>query len=148
VRAGEIERPARRILVAGDDDDFADIWMEQCEAAQEIRGAWGTPKALGYLVGEKFLNYMRVSDSDQVWNVKLPLFAAEIRRTFTNEELTAYFASTKRVGALAHVATEEQYHTMRDAGVFEENAVTCAADAILFERARDLLLGKGPAASE
>jgi hypothetical protein len=129
-------------------DDFANIWMEQCEAAQEIRGAWGTPKALGYLVGEKFLNYMRVSDSDPVWNVKLPLFAAEIRRVFTNEELTEYFAMTRRVGALAHVATEEQYQTMRDAGAFEENAVAGAADAILFERARELLLGNGLAARE
>jgi hypothetical protein len=122
--------------------------MEQCEAAQEIRGAWGTLKALGYLVGEKFLNYMRVSDSDPVWNVKLPLFAAEIRRVFTNEELTEYFAMTRRVGALAHVATEEQYQTMRDAGAFEENAVAGAADAILFERARELLLGNGLAARE
>lgn len=129
-------------------DDFADIWREQCEAAQEIRGAWGTSKALGYLVGEKFLNYMHVSDSDPVWNVKLPLFAAEIRRMFTNEELAEYFATTRRVGPLAHVATEEQYQTMRDARAFEENAVTGAADAILFERARDLLLGKGRAASE
>ena len=67
---------------------------------------------------------------------------------FTNEELTEYFATTRRVGALAHVATEEQYQTMRDAGAFEENAVAGAADAILFERARDLLLDKGPAASE
>jgi hypothetical protein len=72
---------------------------------------------------------------------------AEIRRIFTNEELTVYFATTRRVGALAHVATDEQYQTMRDAGAFEENAVTGAADAILFERARDLLIVKGPATS-
>jgi hypothetical protein len=128
-------------------DDFAEIWIEQCEAAQEIQGAWGTPKALGYLVGEKFLNYMRVSDSDPSWGAKLPLFTAEIRRMFTNEELTAYFATTRRVGALAHIATEEQYQTMRDAGALEENPVAGAADAILFERARDWLLGEGPTAS-
>jgi len=30
---------------------------------------------------------------------------------------------------------------MRDAGAFDEDAVTGAADAILFERARALLLG-------
>jgi hypothetical protein len=122
-------------------DDFADIWMEQCEAAREIRSAWGTPKALGYLVGEKFLNYMRVSDSDPSWAAKLPLFAAEIRRIFTNEELRQYFATTTRVGALAHAATQEQYDTMRDAGAFDDDAVTGAAEAILFERAREMLLG-------
>jgi hypothetical protein len=31
-------------------DEFSDIWIEQCEAAREIRGAWETGKALGYLV--------------------------------------------------------------------------------------------------
>lgn len=28
-------------------DEFSDIWIEQCEAARDIRDAWGT-KALGY----------------------------------------------------------------------------------------------------
>jgi hypothetical protein len=40
-----------------------------------------------------------------------------------------------------YVCTEEQYETMRDAGAFDEDAVTGATDAILFERARALLLG-------
>jgi hypothetical protein len=32
--------------------EFADIWIQQCDAAREIREAWGTKKALGYLIGE------------------------------------------------------------------------------------------------
>ena len=120
--------------------DFSDIWIEQCEAARAIRAAWGTRKALGYLVGEKFLNYVGAADSDPSWAAKLPLFAAEIRRIFTNEELRAYFATTTRVGATAHVCTEEQYREMRDAGAFNEDVVTGASDAILFERARQLLV--------
>jgi hypothetical protein len=40
-----------------------------------------------------------------------------------------------------HVCTEEQYETMRDAFAFDEDVVTGATDAILFERARALLLG-------
>ncbi len=72
---------------------------------------------------------------------KVPLFAAEIRRIFTTEGLRAYFATTTRVGPAAHVATEEQYQTMRDAGAFDEDVVTGAADALLFERACALLLG-------
>jgi hypothetical protein len=32
--------------------EFADIWIEQCDATREIREAWGTKKALGYLIGE------------------------------------------------------------------------------------------------
>jgi hypothetical protein len=122
-------------------DEFSDIWTDQCEAARDIRDACGTKKALGYLIGEKLLNYIRVSDSDRSWAAKLPLFAAEISRLFTTEELRTYFATTKRVGAAAHVATEEQYQTMRDAGAFDDSAIRGAADAILFERARELLLG-------
>ena len=122
-------------------DEFSDIWIDQCEAARDIRDAWGTRKALGYLVGEKLLNYVHASDSDPSWAVKLPLFAAEIRRIFTTEELRAYFATTTRVGPAAHVATEEQYQEMRAAGAFDDDVVSGAADAILFERARVLLLG-------
>jgi hypothetical protein len=122
-------------------DEFSDIWIEQCEAAREIREAWGKRKALGYLVGEKLLNYIRASDSDPSWAAKLPLFAEGIRRIFTTGELQEYFATTTRVGPAAHVATNEQYLTMRDAGAFGDDAVKGAADAILFERARALLIG-------
>ena len=65
-------------------DELSDIWIEQCEAAREIRDAWGTRKALEYLVGEKFLNHVRASDSDPSWAAKLPLFAEEIRQLFTS----------------------------------------------------------------
>jgi hypothetical protein len=122
-------------------DEFSNIWIEQCEAARGIRDDWGTRKALGYLVGEKLLNFIRAADSDPSWAENLPKFAAEIWWIFTDDELRTYFATTTRVGAAAHVATEEQYLTMRDAGAFGEDVVTGATDAILFERARALLLG-------
>src|SRR5262245_11348586 len=120
-------------------DEFSDIWIEQCEAARNIRDAWGTRKAVGYVVGETIWNYIREADSDSSWAVKVPLFAAEIRRVFTTEEPRAYFATTARVGPAAHVVTEEQYQTMRGAGAFDDD-VGGAADAILFEHARMLLL--------
>ena len=99
-------------------DEFPDIWIEQCDAAREIRDAWGIRKALGYLVGERLLNYLRASDADPSWAEKLPLFVAEVKRIFTAEELRGYFATTTRVGPAAHVTTDEQYLTMRDAGAF------------------------------
>ena len=123
-------------------DEFSDIWIEQCDAAREVRDAWGIRKALGYLVGEKLLNYIRASDSDPSWAEKLPLFVAEVKRIFTAEELRGYFTTTTRVGPAAHVATDEQYVTMRDAGAFGDDVVSGAADAILFERARVLLMGR------
>jgi hypothetical protein len=122
-------------------DGFSNIWIEQCEAARGIRDQWGTRKALGYLVGEKLLNYIRAADSDPSWEANVPNFAAEIREIFMAEELQAYFATATRIGVTGHVCTEEQYETMRDAGAFDEDVVTGAADALLFERARALLLG-------
>ncbi|MEO8257264.1 MAG: hypothetical protein ABI868_07955 [Acidobacteriota bacterium] len=121
--------------------EFSDIWIDQCEAGREIRQAWGIRKALGYLVGEKLLNHIRAADGDPSWAAKVPLFVAEIKRIFTAAELQQYFATARRVGAAAHVTTEEQYQTMRDAGALDDDAVSGAADAILFERARSLLLG-------
>ena len=47
------------------------------------------------------------------------------------------------VGPAAHVATEEQYQTMRDAGARHDDVVRRAADAVLFDRARVLLLPTG-----
>jgi hypothetical protein len=124
-------------------DEFSDIWIEQCDAARDIRDGWGTRRALGYLIGEKLPNHIRAADSDPSWAAKLPSFAAEIKRIFTSEELGAYFATTTRVGSIGHVATEEQYQTMLDAGAFDDDVVSGAADTILFERARALLLGSG-----
>ena len=71
----------------------------------------------------------------------MPKFAAEIRQIFTDDELHAYFATATRIGVTGHVCTEAQYETMRDAGAFDEDVVAGAIDAILFERARALLLG-------
>ena len=122
-------------------DEDSDIWIEQCGAARDIRDAWGTNKALRYLIGEKFPNYLPASDSSLDWREKIPLFTEEIKRIFTVEELQTYFATTTRVGSAAHVATEEEYEVMREAGMFDDDVVRGAADAILFERAGALLLG-------
>ncbi len=122
-------------------DEFSDIWIEQCDAARNIRDGWGTEKALGYRIGEKFLNYLHASDSSSDWAEKIPLFTEEIKRIFTVEELNRYFATTTRVGSAAHVATDDEYELMREAGMFDNDVVSGAADAIAFERARALLLG-------
>ena len=101
----------------------------------------GNRKALGYLIGEKFLNHIRAAVSDPSWAATLPSFADEVRRMFTVEQLGLYFATATRVGPSAHVTTEKQFQTMRDAGALDDDVVRGAADAVLFEHARLLLLG-------
>jgi hypothetical protein len=60
-------------------DEYSDIWIEECAAARDIRDAWGTNKALGYLIGDKFLNYLRASDMSSDWREKIPLFTTHLR---------------------------------------------------------------------
>ena len=38
--------------------EFHNIWIEQCEAAKNIKDEFSTQKALDYLVGEKLLNFL------------------------------------------------------------------------------------------
>ena len=42
--------------------EFHKIWIAQCEAARNLKDAFGVDKALGYLIGEKFLNFLQASD--------------------------------------------------------------------------------------
>ena len=37
------------------------IWIEQCEAARGIEAEFGTQKALAYLIGEKFINFLEAA---------------------------------------------------------------------------------------
>ncbi len=43
--------------------DFHKIWIEQCEAARGIEDEFGTQKALDYLIGEKFLNFLEAAET-------------------------------------------------------------------------------------
>jgi len=62
--------------------EFHEIWIEQCEAARDIREAFGLQKALGYLIGEKLLNFLRAADEDPAFAGELPRFVAEIKQIF------------------------------------------------------------------
>ena len=63
-------------------EEFHEIWIEQCEAARDIREAFGLQKALGYLIGEKLLNFLRAADEDPAFAGELPRFVAEIKQIF------------------------------------------------------------------
>ena len=120
--------------------EFHKIWIEQCDAARDIREAFGLEKALGYLIGEKFLNFLDVADQDPIWAGELPAFVAEIKQIFMPSEIRAYLDGVRRVGALGHVASDEAYEEMRSAGVIDENPVEWAEQILLLERMKALLL--------
>ena len=48
------------------------VWIEQCEATEQIESDFGTQQALEYLVGEKFLNFLEAAKSDDNFRPLLP----------------------------------------------------------------------------
>jgi hypothetical protein len=120
--------------------EFHKIWIDQCEAARDIREAFGLEKAIGYLIGEKFLNFLEQADKDPTWAAEVPAFTESIKQIFTREEIADYLAGVRRVGALGHVASDEAYEEMRDAGAIDENPVEWAKQILAVERVKSLLL--------
>jgi hypothetical protein len=123
------------------DDSFRSTWTAQCEAAEKIREDWGLEKAIGYLIGEKFISALRMAGDPEV-AAEIPGFAARIRELFDPYELSAWFDSVRRIGPLGHTASEEEYATMVAAGALSNNPVTGAEDILLMERVRELLLDR------
>ncbi len=120
--------------------EFHKVWIEQCEATRDIRDAFGREKALGYLIGEKFLNFLEVADQDPLWAAEVPAFVAAIKEIFEPDEIRAYMNRVHRVGALGHTATDEAYDIMREAGAIDESPVEWTEQILRLERARALLL--------
>ena len=58
------------------------MWLEQCEAAREIGMEFGTDKAITYLVGEKFINFLDAAETDEAFREEIPAFVAAIRQIF------------------------------------------------------------------
>lgn len=117
------------------------IWTEQCDAAGRIRERFGVEKALGYLLGEKLLNFVRASEDNPSLAAELPGFVARVREDFQPHELRAYLDGVRRVGAEAHTMNARQYEFARDAGMFgEEDVVRGAEDVLRMGRIGELLL--------
>ncbi|MGH9461136.1 MAG: hypothetical protein ACRD1X_07950 [Vicinamibacteria bacterium] len=120
--------------------DFHTIWRDQCEAARDIREAFGLQKALGYLIGEKLLNFVGAADQDPDFAAELSAFLAEIRSIFEPSEIRAYLDKVPRVGSLGHILSDADYEEFRDAGAVEEDPVEWAREILLVERVKKMLL--------
>ena len=66
---------------------FHEIWIEQCDAAQEIRLRYGLKAAFDYVVAEKLLNFADAAASDPEFARELPRFIARVRGLFTPQEI-------------------------------------------------------------
>ena len=66
---------------------FANIWQEQCEAAQTIMARYGQTAAFDYLVAEKLLHYVSAAKDRPEFARQIPVFVAEVRRLFPATEI-------------------------------------------------------------
>ena len=69
---------------------FCDVWIEQCEAAKQIEAEFGTQKALEYLIGEKFLNFLQAAETDAEFRAAIPAFVGGIKTIFEPWQLAEY----------------------------------------------------------
>lgn len=121
--------------------DFRSTWTEQCEAAEGIREQFGPDKALGYLVGEKFVTALRYAGSYPDLAKEIPEFAARIREAFEQHELIAWFSTVRRLGPLGHAASDVEYEALDAAGAIGGDPVSGAEEILALDRARELLTG-------
>jgi len=119
---------------------FRKIWVQQCEAAEQIEADYGTEKALGYLIGEKLLNFLQVAETKPEWRAEVPHFIAKIKKIFEPWQIAEFFETPRRLGALGHTADEEAHRILRSQVDESENLREDARNLMLFECARELLL--------
>ena len=65
-------------------------WIEQCEAAKGIEDEFGTQKALAYLIGEKFINFLEAAEDDAEFRIEIPIFVAEVKKIFERWQVADY----------------------------------------------------------
>ncbi|HBO46129.1 MAG TPA: hypothetical protein DD670_19835 [Planctomycetaceae bacterium] len=131
------------------------IWIEQCEAARGIEDEFGTQKALDYLVGEKFLNFLEAAETDDGFRGEIPAFLAEIKTIFEPWQLAQYLETARETEPFDTSLFEPTSHPLLgeeeiefDAEEVEEmrqdDIRQCTRDLLLVERAREWLLGDTP----
>src|ERR1043166_3847084 len=118
------------------------IWVEQCQAARGIEEEFGTDKALRYLIGEKFLNFLEAAEEDASFRAEIPTFVAETKTIFEPWQLSEYLEKARQTepfdASVYEDADPEDIEMER-----QTDLRRCAADLLLVEQAKEWLLGDG-----
>jgi hypothetical protein len=118
--------------------EFHKIWIEQCEAAEEIKDAYGVESAARYLIAEKLLHFLDASQTRPEFAAELPMFIAEIKRIFEPQEIVALLDDLQ-----ADLVPDPSkiFNGHEDGDELDENDVLYDAEKILLiENAKALLL--------
>lgn len=123
--------------------EFHKVWIDQCAAAEDIRESFGLKNALDYLIGEKLLTFLMVSEEDPKFAGEIPAFVHEIRRVFTTVQIRDYLAHLERTKFLAPSDSDVDIDDLDDEiedAPWPSNPISGAEELLRFSRARQLLL--------
>src|SRR5712692_8999446 len=93
---------------------FHKIWIEQCEATEDIREHFGLEKALRYLIGEKLFSFVEAAEDDDDFAAELPAFVAKIRQLFSPVEIRQFLDHLERTKILAPSEPEPDLDHLND----------------------------------
>jgi hypothetical protein len=121
------------------------IWIEKCDAARMIEDEFGTDKALTYLIGEKFLDYLEAAERLPDFRAEVPAFVAEIKTIFEPWQLAEFLKTARQTEPFdPSIYDDDEDMVAEDIEMERLNDLRrSAADLLLVERAREWLLGKG-----
>jgi hypothetical protein len=120
--------------------EFHKIWIEQCEATEDIRERFGLEDAIRYLIGEKFVNYLRASETRPEFAAEVPKFAARVKEVFEPHEIREFFEAAAKERT-ADSDDDWPFDDFEDAEVEPRDVIGEAEQVVLIERAKELLLG-------
>ena len=118
------------------------IWIEQGEAARCIEDEFGTQKSLDYLVGETFLNFLEVAETDADFRSEIPAFVTEIKAIFERWQLAQYLETARETEpfdpSLFDGDDETDAEEVED--MWRDDIRQCTRDLLMVEWAREWLL--------
>jgi hypothetical protein len=118
-----------------DTPKFHEIWVEQCEAAEEIKLRYGPRAAFDYVVAEKLLNFADAAIRNPEFASELPRFVARVRNLFTVEEMRTHLSRIEREqrDGDAYIGERDEFD---EEGEQEEDAMSLESPTAATERAR------------
>jgi hypothetical protein len=109
-----------------------EIWMEQCDAAQDIKLRYGLKAAFDYVVAEKLLNFASAASKHPEFARDLPRFVSQVRLMFTPQEIRTHIARIER-------EQNDKIDINEDDELISESPATAAERARQFATIKELL---------
>ena len=110
-----------------------EIWIEQCDAAKNIKLRYGLKAAFDYLVAEKLLNFASAASQHPEFARELPRFVSRVRCMFTPEEIRTHIARVELE------QSEKAGEVSQEDELLRESPIAAATRAQQFATIKELL---------